>query len=599
LCSATTESTSRNSLIASLSMLISTRRLPTKNYLAMNQNSIAITSNNLAAFIPVKLRGIAFTASIVALAALTACGGGGGGGSASAGGAAASNTLGGTAAIGLPIVGAMVKVSCAAGASLSSGATSNQGAWQVTLADQKFPCAVELLGGSINGATNTTSYHSIATAPGTINITPLTDMLVANMAGSATPSTWFASVGVTPALLAGVSQAQVDVALSKMRAAFPLLTALASANPLTAKFNPITGDSTDDTLEALKSAIASTGVTHSMLLANAAASGFTVPSEAFGTALGWAFKSTATGGNTYKTSDIVTTAPPAPAYVQGGEELIAFNLLNAERNRCGFGTVTQTALIDQAASAHAAWQVTNMVASHYENSATTPIGFTGYDAAARIAFQGYTDVGGAADIFMALPGGSSKAGIGSLWTRRLLASPFHLRGLVDGMREVGISAKNNTDTGTNNFALFLQFDLAYKGAAGKQQQDSSAVLTYPCQGTADVVYQLVNETPNPVPGRNLAVLPLGHPVLIKVRDGNVLAITSATMTNTATSASVVLRSAAQTRSDDTGALYSQSEAYVIPDAPLSPSTSYSVTVTGTNSGVPFTRNFTFATGTSG
>lgn len=528
---------------------------------------------------------------------LTACGGGGGGGNGKDG--APITTISGTGAVGYPLIGATVKVTCVSGTPVTPNPSDAQGNWTMTVTDQKFPCAVQLTGGTANGVLNTTKYHALAMSTGIANLTPLTDLLVANVIGSATPATWFSALTADSTPLTTITQAKIDAALTKLRAAMPLLTPLASLNPITTAFTATTGNSTDDMLEALKSAYASTGVTHASLLMNAAIPGFTAPTAAFNSAITWAFRSTSSGGNAYHASTIVTAAPPATTYVSGSEDEVAFNLLGSERNRCGFGYLTQSTQVDSAARAHANWQLVNTVVGHYEDGTTYPTGFTGYSVLERIAFQGYTSYGGGNDLYSVRTGDNTKSGFGSLATRKLLAAPFHLRGLMDGHRDVGINVRNNVDAGSAAVAIFLQIDTAYKSAAGKQLQVSDAVLTYPCEGTTGVNYQVTAETPNPVPGRDLSALPLGHPVLIKVRDGNNLVISTATMTNVATSANVVLRSAAQTRADDAAGKFSYSEAYVVPDAPLAPSTSYRVTITGTNSDVPFTTTFTFTTGTGG
>ena len=99
------------------------------------------------------------------------------------------DTLSGTAATGAPIVGGAVDVKCKSGPALSA-TTSETGGWSVTLASQTLPCKVRVKGGQVNGAPNATDYHSVAAAGGTVNITPLTDLAVAQLAKE-DPSTWF------------------------------------------------------------------------------------------------------------------------------------------------------------------------------------------------------------------------------------------------------------------------------------------------------------------------------------------------------------------------------------------------------------------------
>ncbi len=209
-----------------------------------------------------RLRYLAFA---IPLFILTACGGGGGNSPA------ASTTLSGTAAVGAPIVGATVNVTCAAGAALSNiPVTSATGAWSVTLSGQTLPCAVQVSGGTVNGAANTTAYQSIATSLGTVNVTPLTSLLVANLVGKATPNTWFANL--TPTQLSAITSAQVSTSLTKLRAALNL-AALNTIDPVTLPFNPAPGVAMDDILTALGSAMASNpALSYANLLASAGAS---------------------------------------------------------------------------------------------------------------------------------------------------------------------------------------------------------------------------------------------------------------------------------------------------------------------------------------
>ncbi|MDH4283984.1 MAG: hypothetical protein OEV35_01565 [Gallionellaceae bacterium] len=192
------------------------------------------------------------TAGLVSGLLLAGCGGGGGGGGG--GIASVSSALGGTAAIGAPIAGGTIHVKCATGSMLTT-TTGSMGDWQVTLSGQTLPCAVQV---NANG----TFYHSIATALGTVNVTPLTDLVVANMAGTATPSTWFS--GLDSAKLTAITASNVDGALTQVRSALAFAP-LNTINPLTTAFTPIPGDNSDNILSALKA----TGVAHTTLLGGA------------------------------------------------------------------------------------------------------------------------------------------------------------------------------------------------------------------------------------------------------------------------------------------------------------------------------------------
>ena len=228
------------------------------------------------------------------LLVLSSCGGGGGSTTP------ATGTLGGVAAVGTPIVGGTIKVICAAGSALTA-TTSSTGTWQLTLSGQTLPCAVELSGGTINSVANTTSYYSIALTTGTVNVTPLTDLMMANLLKTANLSTWFAGLSTNPAPLASITQAQVNTALANLSAALPALTPLATTNPITTTFTPTSGNTSDDMLTALAVAIASNtaGVTYASLLSDASAPSFTAPAAGFSTALANAYASTASGAGTF------------------------------------------------------------------------------------------------------------------------------------------------------------------------------------------------------------------------------------------------------------------------------------------------------------
>jgi hypothetical protein len=162
------------------------------------------------------------------------------------------DTLSGTAATGAPIVGGTVDVKCKTGAALSA-TTSDAGAWSVTLAGQTLPCKVRVRGGTANSQANTTDYHSVATAPGTLNITPLTDLAVAQLAREA-PSAWFGKVAAAD--FTTIDAMKVAAAVTAVVDALGVKDFLGTDNPLTtafvAKVNAT--DKIDQALEALKQA---------------------------------------------------------------------------------------------------------------------------------------------------------------------------------------------------------------------------------------------------------------------------------------------------------------------------------------------------------
>ena len=247
---------------------------------------------------------------IVAIAyALAACGGGENG----SGIPPASETMMGVAAAGQPIENGLVQILCARGATLNA-TTNNSGFWQVAISGQTPPCVLEISGGTINSLPNSERFHSIATRFGTTNITPLTDLMSANVAGSATPANWFADL--TPSSLATITNASISAALSKQCAALSGLTPLCATNPITTVFTPTYDNVMDNMLLALKFAALKSGVSYVSLLNNAAVSEYSAPSANFNVALLDAYVAT--------TSAISAVAIPAALNLTVGTAMNAY-----------------------------------------------------------------------------------------------------------------------------------------------------------------------------------------------------------------------------------------------------------------------------------
>jgi hypothetical protein len=175
---------------------------------------------------------------------------------------ATTPSLSGVAAVGAPIVGGTVTVKCAGGAALNA-TTSSGGNWQVSFSGQTLPCAVQVSGGTAGGVTNTTPYHSIALGLGTLNLTPLTDTVMAQLLGAA-PQGWFSSPVFT-----GIDAAKLSTALDTVKTQLGLAGTLGTINPLTSSFVARQGDTMDNVLEAFKSALTTLSKTYADLLAAA------------------------------------------------------------------------------------------------------------------------------------------------------------------------------------------------------------------------------------------------------------------------------------------------------------------------------------------
>lgn len=299
------------------------------------------------------------------------------------------------------------------------------------------------------------------------------------------------------------------------------------------------------------------------------------------------------------TSNIVTSVS-TPTYTPASEELAAFNLLNAERERCGFGLLAQNAAIDTAARGHADWLLINGYTGHFQVAGTT--GFTGVAPVDRLVAAGYGARGSfTADAESQIDNGGAKTGTATSDIRRLLNAPYHLLEMTRGYRDVGISVREKSDvTISPNNRNYLNMDFGYKNIDGPQVAAAGTVRTFPCEGSTGIVKSLSGESPNPVPGRNLQVLPLGSSIGVSVDVGNTLVITSASMIKTSTGASITLLAPVVAANDPNAingvSYFKNNEGFVSADAPLETNTQYQVTIAGTNGGTAFSRTFTFTTG---
>ena len=168
------------------------------------------------------------------------------GGAAGGGGgptAPASSSLSGTAAVGAAIQTGTVTAECADGSGFTSTVTTNaDGAWSGSITSTALPCVL-----TVTGGTPSVTLRSYASQPGTINITPITDMVLALTTGLADGS-WIA----TPANWPDAS----TIASKKTE----LLTAMTNAGFVLPDGDPfntalVIGDAWDQVLDAIQEAI--------------------------------------------------------------------------------------------------------------------------------------------------------------------------------------------------------------------------------------------------------------------------------------------------------------------------------------------------------
>lgn len=176
--------------------------------------------------------------------------------SSSSSSAVSTATVSGTAAVGAAIANGTITAKCANGTGFTQAVTTNaQGAYSGTVAANSFPCALQITGG-----TPAVTLHSYALAAGTVNITPLTDLLIAN-ASTHLPADWFQSSSWQ------ILEAQLTAAQNNLKNS---LTSGGYTMPQ-GTFDPFKtgfqiGDTWDQLLDQLQAAIEASSSTYANLL---------------------------------------------------------------------------------------------------------------------------------------------------------------------------------------------------------------------------------------------------------------------------------------------------------------------------------------------
>jgi uncharacterized protein YkwD len=297
--------------------------------------------------------------------------------------------------------------------------------------------------------------------------------------------------------------------------------------------------------------------------------------------------------------DVYSYEPPAPTYAPGSYELTAFNLLNAERSRCGFGKLKQSVKLDQAAHNHAQWiMLNNWTVSHTEQPGTP--GFTGTNPIDRAAAVGYE--GSVGELAGTLSKNQSATGdLGEAWIRLLLSTPIHGIDLMSANYSSNVGIGFSDAPSDPLLSLQRGADLVLGDLWSTDAQSlppayaPGEIKTYPCDGTIGIMTKIANETPNPVPGRDLTTNPTGGVIMVFSPPATTLKLGGSTLIHIASGASVPMRTGV---TDGVGSVMNlgSNKGFYLPDVPLAPNARYQFTFSGTVDGKPFTKTFSFETG---
>lgn len=189
-------------------------------------------------------RSMLFRATALSLAAaLVACGDGGSDEASVANPPATRLSIGGTAAVGAALAGAPVSAKCVGGS--GSATTGADGRFDLSIDGASLPCVLSVTSGS-------TTLRSVAEAGSgdraTANITPLSELIVARLAGGDAAALFDAFDAAAQAKLsaAGLSEARAAVA-----AALQGVIDLSSVDPIKAELKAAHGDNAGNALDQL------------------------------------------------------------------------------------------------------------------------------------------------------------------------------------------------------------------------------------------------------------------------------------------------------------------------------------------------------------
>jgi hypothetical protein len=213
-----------------------------------------------------------------AIFTMAGCGGGGGGTDSAPTPTPVANalTLTGSAATGAAISAAPVAVKCATGT--GSATTNADGSYTLSVNGGALPCLAKVT------LADSTVLHSVVAGTGssaTINITPATQLIVASLGGR-DPAAYFTAFDATVA--AALTSAQVAAAqtavVAKLKAAGVDMSALGDliSGSLKPASGTTAGNAYDVALDALKTALATGGITLADLVKDVIAKSPNVPS---------------------------------------------------------------------------------------------------------------------------------------------------------------------------------------------------------------------------------------------------------------------------------------------------------------------------------
>ncbi|WP_186261407.1 CAP domain-containing protein [Burkholderia gladioli] len=319
----------------------------------------------------------------------------------------------------------------------------------------------------------------------------------------------------------------------------------------------------------------------------------------------------------------------APAtYADGTVQAQLFGTVNAYRQQLGVGLMRQDAKLDVAASAHAKYELDNLVsgaisALGHDESSTLP-GFTGASPLLRAIAAGapageWVGENVAASSLQTNQSGQPGTDCANQW----LNSVYHLEAATANSESMGVGVDSASNSGGTSYLCVLDMgtstgvsgnpdpnnaaDTNTIPYAGGQQFDTKLIVHAPYSGETGVSLTMRPESPNPAPDLSAP----GRPIMVRVNaaQGNRLTVSSFQLVD-ASGAAVAARiivpsdavsgSTATTTADVNNNL-PEGVAFLLPLAALKSNTTYTVTFAGSranadgSSPVPMSTSWSFTT----
>ena len=218
-------------------------------------SGLPASSTTYRVFMKITLKKLSLAIAGAGLLTIYGCGGGGGGTAAPT-----SLAISGTAATGAAISGGPVTAKCVSGT--ASATTNADGTYTVSIANGTGPCLLKVTATDATGAT-TDLYSAVEAGQTSANITPLTQMVVANALG-ADPATVY-NAGLTSTSTTQLSASALTTAVTRVK---DVLTGLGIditgidplKAPLVAATDVASGNAQDKQIDGLMAALKNANV---------------------------------------------------------------------------------------------------------------------------------------------------------------------------------------------------------------------------------------------------------------------------------------------------------------------------------------------------